>query len=99
MEESKHNVWKKFLTGYQLFSCIGCYSVTAFSVFLTPTRLGYKPYGKPDNRILEEDDPFGWKISEMEEEYELKPGIEYYSIYEKFRNLGGNNHAAYTGLE
>jgi len=45
-----------------------------------PPRLGYKPYGKPDNRILEEDDPFGWKISEMEEEYELKPGLNILAI-------------------
>ena len=44
---------------------------------MPPPHLGYKPYGKPDNRILQIDDPFGWKISEMEEEYELKPGIEH----------------------
>lgn len=26
---------------------------------------------------MREDDPFGWRISELEEEYELKPGIEH----------------------
>jgi hypothetical protein len=77
MEEAKTNGWKKFLTGYPWFRCKGCYSITAYSEFMPPPRLGLKPYGKPDNRILEEDDPFGWKISEMEEEYELKPGIEH----------------------
>ena len=40
-------------------------------------KAGYKPYGKPDYRILSEDDLYGWKITEMEEEYELKPGIEH----------------------
>ena len=77
MEEAKTNGWKKFLTGYPWFRCKGCYTVTAYSEFMPPPRLGIKPYGKSDNRILEEDDPFGWKISEMEEEYELKPGIEH----------------------
>jgi hypothetical protein len=77
MEEAKPNGWKKFLTGYPWFRCKGCYTVTAYSEFMPPPRLGIKPYGKSDNRILEEDDPFGWKISEMEEEYELKPGIEH----------------------
>ena len=44
---------------------------------MPPPRLGYKTYGKPDHRVLPEDDPFGWNISEMEEEYELKPGIDH----------------------
>ncbi len=44
---------------------------------MPPPHLAYKPYGKPDNRILREDDPFGWRITEMEEEYELRPGIDH----------------------
>ena len=44
---------------------------------MPPPRLGRKPYGKTDHRIFKEEDPYGWKISEMEEEYELKPGIEH----------------------
>jgi hypothetical protein len=32
---------------------------------------------KPDSSVLSKDDPFGWKITEIEEEYELKPGIEH----------------------
>jgi hypothetical protein len=77
MKEKILNGWQKLLTGYPWFSCEGCYPITAYSEFMPPPHLGYKPYGKPDNRILQEDDPFGWKISEMEEEYELKPGIEH----------------------
>jgi hypothetical protein len=77
MEEKELKGWHKFLKGYPWFNCKGCYRITAYSEFMPPPRLGYKPYGKPDSRILEEDDLFGWKISETEEEYELKPGIEH----------------------
>jgi hypothetical protein len=69
--------WQTMLAGYPWFRCNGCYQITAYSEFMPPPRLGYKPYGKPDDKILSENDPFGWKITEMEEEYELKPGIEH----------------------
>lgn len=71
------NGWQKLLTGYPWFRCKGCYPITAYSEFMPPPRLGCKPYGKTDHRILNEKDPFGWNISEMEEEYELKPGIKH----------------------
>jgi hypothetical protein len=77
MEKQIPDGWKKFLIGYPWFNCKGCYPITAYSEFMPSPHLGYKPYGKPDSRILQEDDLFGWKISEMEEEYELKPGIEH----------------------
>jgi hypothetical protein len=77
MEENTPPGWQKLLTGYPWFRCNGCYPITAYSEYMPPPMLGYKPYGKPDHFILTEDDPFGWKITEMEEEYELKPGIEH----------------------
>ncbi len=77
MDEKIPAGWQKFLKGYPWFNCKGCYPITAYSEFIPPPYLGYKPYGRPDSRIIEGDDPFGWKISEMEEEYELKPGIEH----------------------
>ena len=77
MEENNQNGWKKLLTGYPWFTGNDCYPVTAYSEYMPPPLLGFKPYGKPDHRILIEEDLFGWKISEMEEEYELKPGIEH----------------------
>ena len=77
MEEKILYGWQKLLAGYPWFRCNGCFPITAYSEFMPPPLLGYKPYGKPEQGILDEDDPFGWKISEMEEEYELKPGIEH----------------------
>ena len=43
---------------------------------MPPPRLGQTPYGTLDLELFSEDDPFGWPISEIEEEYELKPGLE-----------------------
>jgi hypothetical protein len=77
MEEKTAHGWQKLLVGYPWFRCDGCFPITAYSEFMPPPLLGYKPYGKPDHGILSEDDLFGWKISEMEEEYELKPGLEH----------------------
>jgi len=77
MEENTPLGWQKLRTGYPWFGGNGCYPIAAYSEFMPPPRLGYKPYGKPDYRLENENDPFGWTITEMEEEYELKPGIEH----------------------
>lgn len=77
MEEKKPFGWQLMLTGYPWFRCSGCYPIPAYSEFMPPPQPGYKPYGKPDHLVLDENDPFGWKITEMEEEFELKPGIEH----------------------
>jgi len=77
MVENSLPGWKKLVEGYPWFNCSGCYRVTAYSEYMPPPMLAYKPYGKADNSILSEDDPFGWKITEKEEEYELSPGIDH----------------------
>ena len=77
MKEENLIGWKKMIKGHPWFNCDGCYPLPAYSEFMPAPKLGCKPYSKPDYRILSEDDPYGWKISEMEEEYELKPGIEH----------------------
>jgi hypothetical protein len=77
MEEKAPYGWKSLLKGYPWFRCNGCFPIAAYSEFMPPPLVAFKPYGKPDHFILSEEDPFGWKISEMEEEYELKPGIEH----------------------
>ena len=77
MEEKILAGWPILLQKYPWFRCNGCYPISAYSEFMPPPFLGRKPYGKPDFRLFSEDDPFGWKITEMEEENELKPGIEH----------------------
>lgn len=77
MEEKFPLGWHKMLAGYPWFNSKGGYPISAYSEFMPSPQPEYKPYGKPGNNILKDDDPFGWYISEMEEEYELKPGIEH----------------------
>jgi hypothetical protein len=42
---------------------------------MPPPRLGRRPYGEADPSLFAEDDPFGWYVTEVEEEYELQPGL------------------------
>src|SRR5664279_3062200 len=77
MKEKSPQGWHKLLTGYPWVRSKGSYPISAYSEFMPSPQFEYKPYGKPGNRILKEEDPFGWNISELEEEYELKPGIEH----------------------
>ena len=77
MEEKYPQGWQKLLAGYPWFRTKGGYPISAYSEFMPSPQPEYKPYGKPGNLILKEEDPFGWNISEMEEEYELKPGLEH----------------------
>jgi hypothetical protein len=90
MEEKSASGWKRLINGYPWFACNGCYPITAYSEFMPPPMLGYKPYGKPDTLILDEKDPYGWKITELEEEYELRPGIKHAGeqILKKIIKLG-----------
>src|SRR5664280_1015018 len=69
--------WQKMLAGYPWFNCDGCYPLPAYSEFMPSPLVGRKPLGDIDPRIFHEDDPTGWWISEIEEEYELRPGIEH----------------------
>jgi hypothetical protein len=68
--------WQKMLAGYPWFNCEGCYPLPAYSEFMPSPLVGRKPLGDLDPRILHEDDPSGWWISEIEEEHELRPGIQ-----------------------
>jgi hypothetical protein len=77
MSDSSLKGWDKLLDGFPWFRCGGCYPVTAYSEFMPAPLLGRKPYGKPDYRVISDNDPYGWKITELEEEYELKPGIDH----------------------
>jgi len=77
MDDNTVTGWNKLLAGFPWFKCEGCYPLTAYSEFMPPPLVGRKPYGKPDYRLIDRNDPYGWNISEIEEEYELKPGIEH----------------------
>lgn len=67
--------WRKLLEGYPWFLGEGRYLIPAYSEFMPPPRLGRRPYGEIDASLFSDDDHFGWHVSEVEEEYELQPGL------------------------
>jgi hypothetical protein len=68
--------WRRLLEGYLRYNGEGSYPLPAYSEFMPAPRLGQAPCGDVDHTLFSEADPFGWAISEMEEEYQLKPGLE-----------------------
>lgn len=51
--------------------------ITAYSEFMPSVRVGLARYdGEIDPELFQESDPYGWRVTEVEEEYELKPGME-----------------------
>jgi hypothetical protein len=75
MIDNEEKGWKKLLSGYPWFNCDGCYPLPAYSEFMPSPLVGKKPLGEIDHELFHDDDPFGWHITEMEEEYEIRPGI------------------------
>ncbi|MGZ3597888.1 MAG: hypothetical protein ACXU9E_08265, partial [Syntrophales bacterium] len=69
--------WKRFLKGFPWYNAERKYPLQAYSEFMPPVRTGINPYdGTVYPWVLRDDDPFGWHIMEIEEEYQLKPGLE-----------------------
>ena len=69
------NGWHKLVDGYPWFEREGGYPLPAYSEFMPPPRLGRTPYGDINSTLFSEEDPYGWTIPEIEEEYQLKPGL------------------------
>ena len=67
--------WEKLLEGYPWFAGKGKFPIPAYSEFMPPPRFGRSPYGEIDTAHFVKTDPFGWYVSEIEEELELQPGL------------------------
>ena len=82
--------WHKLMEGYPWFEGESQYPIPAYSEFMPPPRLGRAPYGGIDTSIFAENDLYGWQISELEEEYELKPGLDHVArqVMEQLLKLG-----------
>ncbi len=68
--------WKQLAAGVSWFRGEGRYPIAAYSEFLPAPLLGQKPYGGRDPILFTEDDPWGWHVTEYEEAWELRPGLE-----------------------
>lgn len=55
----------------------GAFRIAAYSEFMPPPRVGWKPYGAVpvNSQLFSPDDPFGWKVHEFDETLELQPGF------------------------
>lgn len=71
--------WHKLIENYPWFEGEGKFPLPAYSEFMPPPRVGCSPYGEIDSSTFKINDEFGWYIPELEEELELKPGIEHIS--------------------
>jgi hypothetical protein len=82
--------WHKLMEGYPWFDREGQYPIPAYSEFMPPPRLGRTPYGGINTSLFTENDLYGWQISELEEEYELKPGLDHIArqVMEQLLKLG-----------
>lgn len=69
--------WRELIASYPWFDGDGHYPLPAYSEFMPPPRLGRSPFDSAiDPMVFSEDDPFGWRVPEIEEEIELRPGLE-----------------------
>ena len=68
--------WKQLLAGPAWFEGAGRYPIAAYSEFMPPPRLGRKVYGHLELLPFADDDPWGWRVSEYEQAFELTPGLD-----------------------
>jgi hypothetical protein len=69
--------WHRLIPPEDSFRGEGNYRIDAYSEFLPPPRVGWKPYGRcgPNPEIFTPDDLFGWHVGEFEEALELRHGM------------------------
>src|SRR5262245_47321764 len=55
----------------------GAFRIDAYSEYVPPPRVGWKPYGPVpiNSQVFSPDDPFGWKVHEFDEAPKLNPGL------------------------
>lgn len=54
----------------------GQYPIAAYSEFMPPVRIGCRPYHGEGDGFFLKDNPLGFPVTEYEEAFELRPGLE-----------------------
>ena len=67
------------------------YPIAAYSEFMPPVRLGCRPYRGEVDGFFSDGDPLGFPVTEFEEAFELRPGLENIA----HQVLGGLQHAVH----
>ncbi len=109
MENLQPPGWSSFMSGYPWFKGELKYKIDAYSEFMPPVRTGINPYnGNIFPWTFSLDDDYGWRVPEIEEEFQLRPGIEKAGsqILAQMSKLGegtlpvslvGHNHSVFSG--
>jgi hypothetical protein len=70
--------WMSLLDEAKSYGTENKYSIPAYSEFMPAPRLAGKPYpGELVAHLFSEEDPWGWPVTEYEEAFELRPGLEH----------------------
>jgi hypothetical protein len=87
--------WMRLLSEAKSYGNEKRYSIQAYSEFMPAPRLIRKPYGEFVGRLFSEEDPWGWPVSEYEEAFELRPGLEHVAgeILHSLVELGEGHNA------
>jgi hypothetical protein len=87
--------WSRLIPSENCFQGPDAYRIEAYSEFMPPPRVGWKPYGTlPVNpHLFSPDDPFGWKVHEFDEALELRPGLHQIAkqLLTRLKRLQGGN--------
>jgi hypothetical protein len=72
--------WESLLAGGPTYRGAGAYPIAAYSEFMPPPRVGRTPYGPVVPGPFVAADPRGWHVTEHEEMFELRPGLEQVAV-------------------
>jgi hypothetical protein len=77
MAKNRTSGWKRLIDGYPWFVGSDAYPLPAYSEFMPAPRVGYSLYGELDETLFAHEDEHGWQVPEIEEDYELRVGLEH----------------------
>jgi hypothetical protein len=67
--------WKRLVADWPWFQGEGAFPLSTYSEFMPPVRLFRKPYGNWDSLVPNDNDPWGWPVTEYEEALTIRPGL------------------------
>ena len=77
MNNKKVKGWENYHEGFPWFKGESRYPLPAYSEFMPALKTGMNPVtGEIYPWVFDPEDPYGWTIPEIEEEYQLRPGLE-----------------------
>ena len=76
MSERSLRGWRVLTDGFPWFEGGARFPLPAYSEFMPPPRLGLSPYGGFDATLFAENDPYGWRVQEVDEVHQLLPGLQ-----------------------